>query len=306
MYGINENKSVNQTLNINFPHHITLTIKREDLIHPFISGNKWRKLKYNLKAARQARQHTLLTFGGAYSNHIAAVAAAGQEFGFKTIGIIRGEELASQIDANPTLATARANGMQLQFVSRADYRLKQDGTFLHALNQRYGSFYLLPEGGTNQLAIQGCQEILSEYDKQHFDYICCAAGTGGTLAGIINSAQAWQQVIGFSALKGDFLTGEVASWLDHNTASLLWCINTQYHFGGYAKTRPALFEFMHSFSQQTGIPLDPVYTGKMLFGVFDLIEQGYFTAGSRILAIHSGGLQGNESKNFKTQLQGNF
>lgn len=305
-YGIDEKKSVNQTLNVSFPNHITLTIKREDLIHPVISGNKWRKLKYNLLAARQAGQDTLLTFGGAYSNHIAAVAAAGREFGFNSIGIIRGEELASQVAQNPTLAAAQANRMQLQFVSRADYRMKHDSTFINALSQRYGSFYLLPEGGTNQLAIQGCAEILTDYDKQHFEHICCAAGTGGTIAGIIQSAAARQQVIGFSALKGDFLADEVKAWLSPQALAANWRINSDYHFGGYGKTRPELFAFIQSFSHQTGMMLDPVYTGKMLFGIFDLIQRGYFAANSRILAIHTGGVQGNASDIFKMQLQRHF
>lgn len=300
-----EENSVNQKLAINFPHNITLTIKREDLIHPAISGNKWRKLKYNLQAARQADQHCLLTFGGAYSNHIAAVAAVGAEFGFKSIGVIRGEELAGRINDNPTLSAAQANGMQLCFISRSQYRLKHTPAFLEQLSQQYGTFYLLPEGGTNALAVRGCEEILSEQDKLDFDYVCCAVGTGGTLAGIINSSANRQQVIGFAALKGGFLDGEVRQWLHANVNRSNWLINTDYHFGGYAKTQPALFEFMQSFSQQSGIAMEPVYTGKMLFGIFDLIKKGYFPANSRILAIHTGGLQGNQSGLFKTQLQSN-
>lgn len=302
---MHEEKSFNQALVLNFPHGITLTIKREDLIHSHIAGNKWRKFKYNLLAARQEKQQVLLTFGGAYSNHIAAVAAAGQEFGFKTIGIIRGEELATHQGHNPTLQAALNNGMQLHFISRIQYRLKSSPEFIDALQQRFGSFYLIPEGGTNALAIQGCEEILTESDKQDFDYVCCAVGTGGTLAGIINSTNTRQQVIGFSALKGDFVVDEVNQWLGRPHIKTNWHINTDYHFGGYAKTSPALFDFIRTFMQQTGIQLDPVYTGKMLYGVFDLVQLGYFPTNSRILAIHTGGIQGNQSDLFKMQLQRN-
>lgn len=302
---MHEEKSFNQALVLNFPHGITLTLKREDLIHSHIAGNKWRKLKYNLLAARQDKQQVLLTFGGAYSNHIAAVAAAGQEFGFKMVGIIRGEELATHGGHNPTLQAALNNGMQLHFVSRTQYRLKNSPEFIDTLQQRFGSFYLIPEGGTNALAIRGCEEILTESDKQDFDYVCCAVGTGGTLAGIINSSTTRQQVIGFSALKGGFLVDEVNQWLGRPPIKANWRINTDYHFGGYAKTSPALFDFIRTFMQQTGIQLDPVYTGKMLYGVFDLIQLGYFPANSRILAIHTGGIQGNQSDLFKMQLQRN-
>lgn len=305
-----EEKSINQTLAIELPDGISLTIKREDLIHPHIPGNKWRKLKYNLQAATQANQHTLLTFGGAYSNHIAAVAAAGREFGFKTIGIIRGEELAGNYSNNATLQNAQHNGMQLHFISRSQYRLKNSPEFIKTLQQQFGDFYRIPEGGTNRLAVQGCEEILTENDKHNFDYICCSVGTGGTLAGIINSCTTSQQVIGFSALKDgfkeNFLVAEVKQWLTENTINPKWLINSDYHFGGYAKTSPALFEFIRTFMQKTAIALDPVYTGKMLYGVFELIHQGYFPANCRILAIHTGGLQGNQSDLFKMQLQCNL
>ncbi len=287
---IPQQSSENLHLPFIFPHGITVSVKREDRLHPSISGNKFRKLKYNLIAARQQDFHTLLTFGGAYSNHIAAIAAAGLEHGFQTIGIIRGEELRDKIQDNPTLQLAQAQGMQLHFISRTDYRRKSDIEFIEQLKQQFGEFYLIPEGGTNALAIQGCEEILTEEDKQAFDYICCAVGTGGTIAGIINSNSAQQKVLGFPALKGDFLADEIRQW----TTRTNWDLCLDYHFGGYAKTTPELIQFIQNFQENTGIEIEPIYTGKMLFGIFDLIERGYFPAHSRILAIHTGGLQGNK------------
>ena len=288
------NNSVNEQLAIPFPNKISVFIKREDLLHSQISGNKFRKLKYNLIKARQLNQRTLLTFGGAYSNHIAAVAAAGHEFGFNTIGMIRGEELLGKINDNPTLRLAQQQGMRLVFISRADYRRKTEPNFIQALQNQFGEFYLIPEGGTNALAVQGCTEILTAQDKQQFDYICCAVGTGGTIAGLIESSTDQQMVLGFPALKGDFLQAEIQQW----TQKTNWELVPGYHWGGYAKTTPALLQFVQDFYGQNGIEIEPVYTGKMLFGIFDLIQQGYFPAHSQILVIHTGGLQGNLSTRF--------
>ncbi|XID75679.1 1-aminocyclopropane-1-carboxylate deaminase/D-cysteine desulfhydrase [Alkanindiges sp. WGS2144] len=280
-----------QQLAVNFPNNIRIFMKREDLLHPQISGNKFRKLKYNLLEAQKLKHTTLLSFGGAYSNHIAALAAAGHEFGFNTIGIIRGEELVHKLNDNPTLKLAQQYGMQFKFISRADYRRKTEPSFIQALQHQFGNFYLVPEGGTNLLAVQGCTEILTPQDKQQFDYICCAVGTGGTIAGIIESSTEQQTVLGFSALKGDFLQTEIQQW----TQKTNWQVIPDYHFGGYAKTTPALLAFVQDFKRQTGIEIEPIYTGKMLFGIFDLIEKGFFPANSQILAIHTGGLQGNLS-----------
>lgn len=264
-----------------------ITIKRLDLVHPQISGNKFFKLKYNLLAAQQQGYKKLLTFGGAYSNHIAATAYAAQCFGFESLGIIRGEELASK-PLNPTLSTAQQFGMQLQFVSRENYRLKQSSDYLAQLQQDYPDYYVIPEGGTNTLAIQGCQEILNAQDRENYDLICCAVGTGGTMTGLIEASSTHQQVLGFSALKGDFLTSEVQQ-LTHKSN---WQITDQFCCGGYAKTTPELLQFIQAFEQNYQIPLEQVYTGKMLMGVFELIQQGQFSVQSRILVIHSGGLQG--------------
>lgn len=280
-----------------FPNGIELFIKREDLLHPIISGNKFRKLKYNIEAAKQLNQATLLTFGGAFSNHILAVAGVGAEFGFKTIGVIRGEELEDKIDENPTLAKAQELGMQFYFVSRTAYREKEKDSFILHLHDKFGEFYLVPEGGTNDLAIKGCEEILTPTDKSNFTHIACAVGTGGTISGLINSSDEKQQVIGFSSLKGAFLSDVIRNFVVKTN----WSINDAYHFGGYGKVNDELIPFLNSFYSQTGIPLDPVYTGKMVFGVLDLIEKEYFPPNSKILMIHTGGLQGIKGMNFALQ-----
>ena len=270
---------------INF-HDITLTIRRLDLVHPQISGNKFFKLKYNfLEAKRQGYQH-ILSFGGAYSNHIAATAFAAQQFGFQSVGVIRGEELADR-PLNPTLATAQQFGMKLHFVSRDEYRRKQRPEYLAELARHFPEHYVIPEGGTNALAIQGCQEILKDSDAQ-FDVICCAVGTGGTISGLIEASHAHQQILGFSALKGSFLKDEVAQL----TKKTNWNILDDYCCGGYAKTSAALVQFIRDFEAEFSILLEQVYTAKMLMGIFDLIEKNYFPARSKLLVIHSGGLQG--------------
>ena len=286
--------SLNQHLTASFLNSISVAIKREDLIHPFVSGNKFRKLKYNLLEAKKEKHETVLTFGGAFSNHIAAVAYAGKENGFKTIGIIRGEELQDKITENPTLLFAQNCGMQFEFISREAYRSKSETSFLENLKQQFGAFYLIPEGGTNSLAIKGCQEILTPEDAE-FDYICCSIGTGGTISGIINSVLPHQKVLGFPALKGDFLKDEIRNFVHNDN----WELMNEYHFGGYAKVNPVLIQFINQFYAENKIPLDPIYTGKMVFGVLDLIQKNYFRAGSKILLIHTGGLQGIQGMNMK-------
>lgn len=287
-----EFKSVNQLINIEFPNEITLHIKREDLIHPFISGNKFRKLKYNLLQAKAEKKSKLLTFGGAFSNHIAAVAYAGKENNLETIGIIRGEELASKILENPTLTFAQNCGMKFEFVTREVYKIKATKTFIENLEERHGDFYLVPEGGANRLAVKGCEEIVTLEDAD-FTHICCSIGTGGTISGLINSAKAHQKIIGFPALKGDFLSDDIRKFATNSN----WEVQLDYHFGGYAKINEELIRFINDFYKQTNIPLDPIYTGKMMFGILDLINKGYFPKGAKIIAIHTGGLQGIEGMN---------
>jgi 1-aminocyclopropane-1-carboxylate deaminase len=290
---------LNQLITIDLPKGISLVIKRDDLIHPFVSGNKFRKLKYNLLQAKAENQSALLTFGGAYSNHIAAVAFAGKENGFQTIGIVRGDELADKIESNPTLKFAQECGMQFEFVSRETYRLKTEVSFLEQLQLHYGAFYLIPEGGTNALAIKGCEEILTQEDAS-FDYVACAIGTGGTISGIINTALPHQKVLGFPALKGEFLQDEIRNFVRQDTRELI----TDYHFGGYGKVSPDLIDWINQFYEQTQIPLDPVYTGKMVFGIVDLIAKNYFPENAKILLIHTGGLQGIQGMNLKLKNKG--
>jgi len=272
----------------------SVSIRREDLIHPFISGNKFRKLKYNLAQAKTENQDTLLTFGGAFSNHIAATAFAGATYGFKTIGIIRGDELKSRILENPTLKFAQECGMQFKFVTREDYRHKTETEFIENLKQEFGDFYLVPEGGTNEYAIKGCEEILTKEDAE-YDFVCCAIGTGGTISGIINSILPHQKVLGFPSLKGDFLQDEIRKFVQNDN----WELITDYHFGGYGKVNSELITFINQFYNQNKIPLDAIYTGKMFFGVMDLIDKDYFPENSKILLIHTGGIQGNAGMNLK-------
>lgn len=267
-------------------HDVKVTIRRLDQIHPQISGNKFFKLKYNFLEAKQQGYRKLLTFGGAYSNHIAATAFAAHQFGFQSVGIIRGEELKHK-PLNPTLATASQLGMQLHFVSREEYRLKQSPDYLAQLQQQFPEHYIIPEGGTNQSAILGCTEILKPGDQQ-FDLICCAMGTGGTIAGLIQASQSHQHVLGFSALKGLFLNDEVARL----TSKCNWKIIDDYCCGGYAKTTPELMQFIQRFETQYSIPLEQIYTAKMMFGLEHMIQMKMISPEQKLLVIHTGGLQG--------------
>jgi 1-aminocyclopropane-1-carboxylate deaminase len=265
---------------------VQLYLKRDDELHPAVSGNKWRKLKYNLVEARRLGHQTLLTYGGAYSNHIYAVAAAGREYGFSTIGVIRGQDHRER--DTPTLAFARSQGMQLHFVTRQQFRNLSDAVFQQDLRQRFGTYYDLPEGGTNALAVRGTAEIIPEILQQISslpDYICCPVGTGGTLAGLERSAPNGLKVLGFSSLKG-FIP-------ELNRPGN---VQTDYHFGGYAKTTPELLTFLRSFEQKTGVRIEQVYTGKMLYGIYDLARKKIFLPDSKIIAIHTGGLQGRSNE----------
>lgn len=269
---------------------VRLFVKREDMIHPVISGNKWRKLRYNLEQAKKQGHQVLLTFGGAYSNHIHATAGAARQFGFKSMGIIRGEE---HLPLNPTLKQATEMGMELYYLDRSTYRNKHSEGVIKDLEDLFGKFYLVPEGGTNELAINGAAEIVRGIEAD-FDYVVAACGTGGTITGIITGLEGKAQAIGISVLKGEFLKDEVSKWLSSTGRSGLvkWEINDDYHFGGYAKYNEKLIRFINDFKIKNKVPLDPVYTGKMMFAVTDLINKGYFSARSRVLAIHTGGLQG--------------
>ncbi|MEZ0484074.1 1-aminocyclopropane-1-carboxylate deaminase/D-cysteine desulfhydrase [Fibrella aquatica] len=279
------------------PVPIRLYLKRDDLLHPLVSGNKWRKLKHNLLEASRSGFTTLLTFGGAYSNHLYATAAAGRVFGFQTIGIVRGDELAHK-PLNPTLAFCREQGMTLYFVDRATYLRAEDPAFLAELQVRYGPCYTLPEGGTNALAINGVAEIMPELHEQLGKWptvVAAAVGTGGTLAGLMQAAPSTVQVLGVSALKVP--EQSVASFaglpgvLPPNVT-----ICTDYHHGGYARTTPELLRFIRDFECRTGIQLEQVYTGKLLFALYELARQGCFPDQARVVAIHTGGIQGRSDQ----------
>lgn len=265
---------------------VNLFVLRLDKIHPYISGNKWYKLKYNIEEAKKQKKDTLLTFGGAFSNHIAATAAAGKELDFKTIGIIRGDELSK--NENPTLRFAKECGMRFHFVSREEYRNKNFPKPIRLITQLPNN-YVLPEGGTNALAVKGCAEIISLIDIP-FDFVCCPVGTGGTIAGIVSSLRENQKAIGFPVLKGaKFLEKDIQKFIGGKGS---WELNYDYHFAGYAKHTPELLQFISDFEKQNGIPLEQVYTGKMMFGMYHLITKNYFTRGATVIAIHTGGLQG--------------
>jgi 1-aminocyclopropane-1-carboxylate deaminase len=275
---------------------ITLSIKREDLNHPHAGGNKWWKLKYNLEEALRSDKRTIITFGGAYSNHIYATAAACHSLGLQSVGVIRGDE------ANPlnaTLLFARDSGMHLHFVSRDEYKKKTGSEFQQSLKERFGDHYLIPEGGTNMLALKGCAEFAETQLMQiEFDYLVVPVGTGGTIAGLISGLKSDRKVIGVSALKsGDFLIPEIND-LIHSYSGRRhenWELWTQYHHGGYAKVTKGLIAFVKHMEFTHKIPWDPVYTGKMMWAILKEISHDAFPRGSKILAIHTGGLQGARS-----------
>jgi 1-aminocyclopropane-1-carboxylate deaminase len=266
---------------------VRLLLKRDDLIHPDLPGNKWRKLRYNLEAAQAAGVSRLLTFGGAYSNHIRAVAAAGTLYGFETVGVIRGE---AHEPLNSSLQVAVERGMRLTYLDRSTYRRKTDPDVIDRLHAEFGDFYLLPEGGSNALAVRGCAELVGEISEE-FDIICCGVGTGGTLAGIAAGLAPGQRAIGFASLKGgDFLSDDVAALQGDALGEVTgnWEIETGYHFGGYAKSKPELVAFVDDFEARHGLRLDWVYVAKMLYGVYDLVARGRFPAGTRIVAVITG------------------
>ena len=279
---------------IAFDHGIVVSVKRIDLVHPHIAGNKFYKLKYNLQAARAQGKTLLISFGGAYSNHIHALAHAAHEYGFQAIGIIRGQELAEQA-LNPTLQDAADLGMRFEFISRSDYRQKHSPEFLQAVLNRHPNAYIIPEGGCNDLAIQGCAEILSDADKRDFEVICCAVGTGGTLAGLINASAAQQRLIGYAALKTDHLSAAIM----HMTHKRQWQVFSEEVFGGYGRFNAELLDFIANTQACNDLPLDPIYTGKAFYRLSQHIAEGMFAPNSRILFIHTGGLQGHRPVNLE-------
>jgi 1-aminocyclopropane-1-carboxylate deaminase len=294
-----------QQINSEIARHagVDLYVLRLDLMHPWVNGNKWFKLKYNLLEAKEKNFTTLLTFGGAYSNHIYATAAAGNLFGFRTIGVIRGEE---RLPLNPTLSFAVQQGMQLVYLNREMYRQRNTPALEEYLQQRFGEVFVIPEGGSNLNGVRGCTEIIDRAMPTAgyaFDHICVACGTATTLAGIALSLHEGQRAIAFPVLKnGAFLAQEIESLLTNYLASGLpapytspasWELVCDYHFGGYAKVNNDLLSFSQQFTEEHGVPLDYVYTAKMFYGVMDLLKQGFFSRGDSLLLVHTGGLQGN-------------
>ncbi len=279
---------------------VNVLMKRIDLVHSVISGNKWYKMKYNIVEMKKLGIKTMLTFGGAYSNHIHAAAHAGKIFGFKTIGLIRGEE---HIRLNSTLQAAVDDGMELQYVDRTTFRKRETEEFLKSIRERFGNVYILPVGGTNKIALKGCKEIVEQIEVD-YDYICSASGSGGTFAGIIVGLNGNKRGIAFPALKGgEFLEDVISDLVSEYTGKTFsnWQLNTDYHFNGFGKLSKELIDFTHEFNELNGFELDYIYTNKMMFGIADLIKRKFFKSGETIVAIHSGGLQGNEGMKEKVK-----
>ncbi|QNE21872.1 1-aminocyclopropane-1-carboxylate deaminase/D-cysteine desulfhydrase [Kribbella qitaiheensis] len=266
---------------------VRVLLKRDDLIHPELPGNKWRKLKYNLVAAREQGHDTLLTFGGAYSNHLRATAAAGHYGSFRTIGVVRGEQ---HLPLNPSLSYAEARGMQLSYLDRTTYRSKASAEVIETLHQEFGDFYLLPEGGSNREAVIGCAELPAELED-HFDVLFCAVGTGGTLAGIAAGLSPGQRAIGIPVIKGgEYLEQEITNLqtLAFGSRRGNWTLNHAHHFGGYAKRTPTLDHFITDFETRHHLRLDWVYVAKMMHALYTQAAQGAFAPGTTIVAVITG------------------
>ncbi len=266
---------------------IELHLLRADLLHPQVSGNKWFKLTYNIAAAREAQKQCLLSFGGVWSNHLHALAFAGKQLGLKTIGIIRGEDI-----DNAMLHDCRQWGMELHFVSRSEYRSKTEADWLRPWQDRFPNAWFIPEGGSNAEGCRGIREMLTDIDISSYQRVCCPVGTGTTLAGLCQSVSENIFITGFTAMKqGQYLTQNIARQTQHQQ----WALETEYSYGGFGRVNKELLCFMKSFQEQQGIELDRVYTAKMMAGIYDLILREIWKGPSRILAIHTGGLQGNRS-----------
>ena len=280
--------------------NIRVLVKRDDLIHPEISGNKYRKLKYNLRFILENNIQDVITFGGAFSNHVHATAALCQAYGIRSAAIIRGEETSK---SNPTLQFCVEKGMKLYFVSRTDYREKHDSPAIRQILDEFPDAFIIPEGGSNSFALQGVSEIWTELSAQMSilpDFLFASAGTGSTLAGLLTELPAKSRILGFTSLKADYLKEEIIA-LSGNKNSDRFTFFTDYHFGGYAKTNRTLMDFIQSFENETGIPVDPVYNGKALFGFFDLMQKDYFSPGSMIVWLHTGGLQGKSGHEYLSE-----
>lgn len=269
--------------------NIRLGLLRIDKVHPVISGNKWFKLRENIRMAQEGRYAALLTFGGAYSNHLVATAAAAQAMSIPSKGIVRG--LHARDHLTPTLEACRDMGMELHFVSREEYGRKEEADYLEALSRKFPDTYFIPEGGNNQYGIAGAAAIAALVPA-NAHHVAVAIGTGTTFAGIRNNLPDTVNMIGFPVMKGgDYLGSHISSVCTSGN----WQLNSDYHFGGFAKHQPALISFMNDFYNAHRIPLDFVYTAKMMYGIYELIQNDAFSEDAEIIAIHTGGLQGNAS-----------
>ena len=293
---INENNQIQQIdSDLLKRKNIFLGVKRDDLLHPLISGNKWRKLKYNLAQMQALKKTELLTFGGAFSNHIHACAAAGKFFNIKTHGIIRGPELDPN---NPTLLFAQQCGMQLHPITRIEYKQRSQSDYLTQLQSRFPNAYILPEGGTNKLALEGCKELALSLPKH--DYLVCPAGSGGTLAGLIEGSSVNTTVLGIAVLKqADYLRDEIKALSPKAASQTNWQLLCDFHGGGYGKFSAELWQFCQYMKTEHQLPLEPIYTGKMMHALWQLIAQDYFAPGSKIIAVHTGGLQGLDGLKYR-------
>ncbi|MCO7189333.1 MULTISPECIES: pyridoxal-phosphate dependent enzyme [unclassified Pseudoalteromonas] len=274
---------------------VSLQIKRDDLLHPTIQGNKWRKLKYNLKAMAQENKRALVTFSGPFSNHLYATAMACKQFNIHGHAVIRGPELDLN---NPTIRLAHACGMALHAVSRKEYRRRNEPDYLAQIERQFPDAFVIPEGGSNHFALAGCKELaLSLPDS---DYVCCAVGSGGTLAGILEGLSPDCQLLGVAVLKGaQYLRDEVIRLNPQAATRANWQLLCDHHDGGYGKFSAPLWQFCLRMRREHSLPLEPIYTGKLMFALWQLIGQGYFPRGSRIIAIHSGGLQGLDGLRYR-------
>jgi len=280
-------------------NNISLHIKRDDLLHPVVSGNKLYKLMLNLEQFKHQHKKTLITFGGAYSNHLHATAFMGKKLGIQTVAIVRGEQL---VPLNPTLKDCTDWGMIIEPVSRGLYRQKQQAPEIQSIIDKYSSPYVVPEGGANRLGVLGAAKMLDGVNQKKLDVVVVACGTGVTMAGIISACEPHVRVVGFPALKAEkWMKDEVQGWLDavacesHN-----WALQHNHHFGGYGKTKPELLEFMADMEANYNLLLDPIYTGKAFYGLLRMIESGEIAKGSKVLFVHSGGLQGRRGLTAKS------
>lgn len=300
MFYFKEIKSENQEIKLPIfkNNNIRVFIKREDLIHSIISGNKFRKLKYNVEKALNEKKDQIITFGGAFSNHILATAYIGKLTNLKTIGIIRGDELINK-KLNSTLQNCKNFGMKFLFISRADYKKRNNAEYISTLRKKYTNSFIIPEGGTNYLGVKGCEEIL-EKDDDFFDVICCPVGSGGTIAGLINTKKKFQKILGFSALKSSNINNVITKFVNNND----WKIFDDNFFKGYSKIDNRLVNFINDINKQTGILLDPIYNSKMLYHIIKMISNDQWIYGKKILLINTGGLQSINEINFKLKKKG--